>query len=158
MANNILTPYGSKTSLTITLASLANSTAGVGRQSTMVDNTTTKYGAALIDVKIQSGGSTPTAGNLYLVYLLRGDDPSSSTYRTDGAGASDAGITINNANLIGSIRATANANTLFYGDFDTAALGPLGPEWGIAVVNSSGQALNASGHLVEYIPYFPQIQ
>lgn len=161
MANQIQTLPITEASFTITLASLANSTAGVGRQSTMIDNTSNNYPAALIYLKIESGASTPTVNNLYLVYLLRGDIPGgSSNYRTDGAGASDAGLTILNANLLGTIRVTASANTNFYGDFDTAPLGPLGAEWGIAIVNSSGQALNATegNHLKKYRYYIPEIQ
>jgi hypothetical protein len=145
-----------KQAFTITLASLANAAA---RQSTMIANSN-HYPAALVYLKIQSGGSAPTAGTLYEVYLLRGDDASSSAYRSDGAGASDAAITIENAALLGTIVVTANTNKNFFGEFDTSPLGPLGPEWGIAVKNTSGQALNATegNHLKEYAYYVPEVQ
>lgn len=157
MANEIRIKNIAKATFTMTLASLAN---GSARQSTLIDNSTNDYPAAIVYLKIQSGGVAPTADSVYEVYLIRGDDPSSSTYRTDGAGASDAAITIQNATLLGVIKVTANANTNFYGEFDTEPAGKLGPEWGIAVKNTSGQALNATegNHLKGYVYYVPEIQ
>jgi hypothetical protein len=156
MASEIRTKPITKATFTCTLASLAN---GSARQSTMINNSN-NYPAALVTMKIKSGAVAPTVGTVYEVYLLRGDDASSSTYRTDGAGASDAAITIENAQLLGTIIVTATTNKVFYGDFDTAALGPLGPEWGIAVKNSSGQALHATegDHLKGYVYYVPEAQ
>jgi len=153
MANQINTKNIAVAAFTITLASLAN---GSARQSTLLDNSTTDYPAALIYLKIESGGSAPTAGNVYEVYLIRGD----GTTRDDGAGATDAGITIENAPLLGTIVVTASTNKNFYGVFDTAPLGPLGPEWGIAIKNSSGQALNATegNHYYKYGYYVSEIQ
>lgn len=154
MPNEIQAKFDAVANFTITLASLANNAA---RQSTMITNTLQRP-AALIYLRIQSGGSAPTAGAIYEVYLLRGD--SSGTYRTDGAGASDAAITIENAQLIGSIVVTANTNKNFYGDFDTWPLGPLGYQWGIAVRNTSGQSLNGTegNHIKEYGTYLPEVQ
>lgn len=166
MASQIATQFPAanlKTAFTITLASLAT---GNARQSTMVSNKTSVnadgsgFPAAMVYLKIESGGSAPTAGTLYEVYLLRGDDPTSSNYRTDGAGASDAAITIENAQLLGTIVVTATTNKNFYGEFDTAPLGPLGPEWGIAIKNNTGQSLNATegNHLKEFSYYIPEAQ
>jgi hypothetical protein len=153
MANQINTKNIAVAALTLTLASLAN---GSARQSTIVDNSSTDYPAALLYIRIKSSASGPTAGNVYEIYLLRGD----ATVRDDGAGASDAGITIENAPLLGTIIVTNTANKNFYGVFDTSALGPLGPEWGIAVKNNSGQALSAteSDHYYKYGYYVPEIQ
>ena len=155
MANDIKHAFQTKASFTITLASLAS---GSARQSTLVTNTSPGYPAALIILKIQSGGTGPTAGAVYEVYLLRADE--TPTNGDDGLGASDAAITIENANLLGTIVVTNTTNKNFYGVFDTAPLGPLGPKWGIAIKNSSGQALNATegNHSKQYIYYNPQIQ
>lgn len=157
MASEIrLKPVATKQALTITVASLANNTA---RQSTMVANAN-NYPQAMIYAKLTTG-TAPTVGTCYELYLLRGDDASSSAYRTDGAGAADAAITIGNAQLLGSIVLTATANTAFYVEVDTAPLGPLGPEWGIAVRNAAtGQALHATGgnHLLEYTYFVPEAQ
>jgi hypothetical protein len=140
--------------------------AGGARQSTMVANKTSVnadgsgYPAALIYIRIKSGGAAPTAGKTYEIYLLRGDDPSASGYRSDNAGASDASITIENATLIGTIVVTNSAAKNFYGDFDTAPFGPLGPEWGIAIKNATDQTLDTteSNHLKEYSYYLPEAQ
>lgn len=153
MANQINTKNIASAGFTITLASLAN---GSARQSTMVDNSTTDYPAALVYLKISSNGSAPTAGAVYEVYLLRSD----GTIADDAAGASDAAITIVNAALLGTIVVTASANTAFYGVFDTSVLGPLGPTWGIAIKNSSGQALHGTegNHDCNFVYYVPEVQ
>jgi hypothetical protein len=157
MANEIKTKNISKSTFTITLASLA---AGSSRQSTMINNSTNNYPAALLYFKIKSGATAPTAGRLYEIYLLRGNDPSSSNYRTDGAGASDAAITIENAQQVGTIVVTNTSNKVFYGDFDTSPFGPLGPEWGVAVKNASDQALHGTegDHYKGYVYYVPEVQ
>lgn len=153
MPNQIPLDNIATASFTITLASLANASA---RQSTVIDNSSNDYPAALIYLRIKSGASTPTAGTVYEVYLIRGD----GTIYDDAAGASDAAITIENAPLLGTIVVTANANKNFYGVFDTAPLGPLGPSWGIAIKNSTGQALSSTegDHYYKYGYYVPEIQ
>lgn len=157
MANAIKTKTTAKANFTITLASLANNSS---RQSTMIDNSSDNYGRAIVYLRIKSGASAPSAGSVYEVYLIRGDDPASSTYRTDNAGASDAAITIENATLIGAIVVTANANKNFYGEFSTKELGALGPEWGIAIKNLSGQTVSSTGSdfLAEYVYVYDEIQ
>jgi len=164
MASTI--PYqhvATKQVLTCTLLSLA---AAAARQSTMVNNNANPvagrgWPAAIVSLRIKSGAAAPTAGKTYEIYLLRGDDPSASTYRSDNAGASDAAITIENAMLLGTIVVTNTASKNFYGEFDTSALGPLGPEWGIAVKNASDQAFSAGAEadfLKEYMYYVPESQ
>lgn len=150
------TKHDAAGSFTITLSSLAS---GSARQSTMVANASSSRKAALIFMLIESGGSAPTAGAVYEIFLLRAETNSSPTYRTDGAGASDAAITIENAPLLGTIVVTASTNKNFFGDFDTAPLGPLGTQFGIAVRNSSGQALHATegNHLKMYQLYLPEV-
>lgn len=140
---NIKDAISAVSSFTITLASLANSTAGVGRQSTMIDNSTNLYQGALIALSIKVG-TTPTANSLIDVYLLR-SNKDITAIRDDGAGASDAGLTVVNAQKLGSILVnTATTGTVYKALFDTRALGALGNEWGIAIVNGSGVALDAT--------------
>lgn len=162
MPSSIPLQYVAKASLTITLASLA---AAAARQSTMVANNSTPsagrgYPAAIVYVRMRSGAVAPTAGKVYEAYLLRGDDPSASTFRTDGAGATDAAITIENAQLLGTLVVTATTAKDFRAEFDTAALGPLGPEWGIAIKNATDQTVDATGSnfLAEYVYYVPEAQ
>lgn len=153
MANAILTKNVAAAGFTITLASLAS---GSARQSTLLDNSTSDYPAALVHLKLKSNGSAPTAGAVYEVYLLRSD----GAIADDAAGASDAAITIENAPLLGTIVVTATTNKLFYGVFDTSPYGPLGPTWGIAIKNSSGQALHATEGDMDYnyTYYYPEVQ
>lgn len=137
-----LDTFASLGTLTISLASIASSTTGVGRQSTLVDNTSNKYTSAMVYLKLETGGSAPTANSLIYVYLVRYDN---NTVADDGAGTSDAALTVVNAPLLGTILvSTTGTNTFYYGCFDTSFLGPLGPKWGIAIVNSSGAALHGT--------------
>lgn len=159
MANAVLRKYDAKAAFTKTLASLASSTSGVGRQTTVVANSSNRKGA-IIFARLKSNGSAPTAGAVYKFYLGRGDDASSSTYRSDNAGSTDAAHTVENMQLLGQIVVTATANKSFYAEFDTEGLGPLGPEFFVTVVNSSGQALSATegDHLLEYVTYYDEVQ
>lgn len=152
MANAILTPFESEGTFTITLASLANAAA---RSSAAVSNSG-EFPAALVSVKITSGGTAPTANRTYKVYLLR----DVGTLADDGWGGSDAAITLENAKVIGQIKVTADAAKAFYGVFDTSDFGPLGPSWGIAIYNDSGQAISSTGgdHACYYRYYSPEVQ
>ena len=149
----ITTKLDAEVAWTITLASLAN---GSARQSDIVTNSNDRP-AFLSYNKIQSG-TAPTAGAIYEFYLLR-DDDDGTPYRTDGAGASDAAITIENAQMLGTIVVTNTLNKDFYGDFDSAPLGPLGASFGIAIKNRSGQALNATeaNHFMRFTTYYPDV-
>lgn len=149
MTINIQRVGSSYTALTISLASLATSTAGVGRQSTIVDNSTTKYDSALLNVLIKLGTS-PTANKSIYIYLIQSD----GTNRTDGAGASDAGITIKNAQLLGTLTTGAAPAT---GDNlrKTLYIDNLGQEWGIVIVHDTGVNLDSTGgnHVIKFAGY-----
>jgi len=136
----------------ITLNSLA---AAAGRQSDMISNVE-DWPAALISIRIKSGSSAPAAGRAYKIYLIRG----TGTIRDDGAGASDAAITIENAPLLGNIIVTNSAAKNFYGIFYTGekGIGPLGPEWGIAVKNDTDQAISTTeaDHFAGYTYIVPE--
>ncbi len=153
--SEIQTKPDSYAAMTITLASLATSAVGVGRQSTLLTNSS-KRPAALVSVKMTSGAVAPTAGATYDVFLIRSD----GTVADDGAGASDAGLTVENAEPLGSIVLTATTAKTFRKVFDTTALGPLGPTWGIAIVNRSGQTVSttAGDHSVGYTYLVPEAQ
>lgn len=130
--------FAAAQAFTITLASLANSAVGVGQQSTLI--TGNKAESALIGVKFTTG-TTPTANSLVYVYLIRGD----GTLKDDNAGNSDAALTVVNAPLLGVILIpAASSNTAYTALFDTKSLGSLGPVFGIAIVNNSGVAANAT--------------
>lgn len=142
--------FASSTAFTISLASLASSTSGVGRQSTIVDNTTNAYTAIWVACNIKMGTSPSNSSPVY-IYLIR-DDNNGTNIRDDGAGASDAGLTVVNAPLIGTLFTKASAATgdVLKGIFYVPA---PGPKFGIAVVNATGVALDSTGgnHVINYV-------
>lgn len=150
MANEIQAKFDSEGSFTITLGSLAN---GSGRSSASVDNSTNQRPAAMVSFAIKAG-TAPTSGRVYEVYLLR----DLGTVASDNWGGTDAAITPRNAYCLGSIEVDPTLNATVYKEFSTHVAGPLGPTWGIAIVNNSGQTLNASGHSAKYRYYIPEIQ
>lgn len=145
--------YAAASAITITLGSLANSTAGVGRQGTLVDNTTNLYIGAEISVNIKMGTS-PTNNSLVYVYLVRSNNDSTAII-DDGAGTTDAGLTVINAPLLGVLNTGGAAATgqNLKANFDTRFLGALGPKWTVAIVNSSGVALDSTNgnHVVSFV-------
>ena len=155
MANAILDKFGTSAALTITVASLTN---GSGRQSTLIDNATARFQDLLIYVKIKMGTS-PVADSTVDIYLIRGDDDATTEHLSDGAGTTDAALTVLNAVLIGTIKTGASPSTgdVLYGEF---LVHRPGPTWGIAVVNNSGVTLDATGsnHWVRYIGLNPEVQ
>ena len=156
MANEIKDKFGTSSALTITLASLANL---AGRQSTVVDNTSTRYQGIILFVNVKNNsGAAPNANSIVEVYLIRSDNDSTE-HRDDGAGTSDAALTPLNAQLIGALRNKASpaAGDVLKGSF--AVLSP-GPEWGIAIYNRTGQSLDSTGsnHWVRYIGLNPEVQ
>ena len=159
MANEIKDKFGSSTALTITLASLAASNVGVGRQSTLIDNTTNRYSKLHIFVKVRQDGSlTPTANRAVYVYLLKADD-NATEHITDGGGTTDAALTIKNAQLIGALYngTSPAAGDILYGEF---IVYDPGRQWGVAIVNSTGRSLHSTGsnHWVRYVGANPEVQ
>jgi len=139
--------FGSVTPFTITVASLGSSTTGVGRQSTMVDNSATAYPRVKVLTKIKLGTS-PGANAAIFVYAIRGDG---AGLRDDNAGASDAALTVKNAELLGSLSTGSSPST---GDVLTKEFDLVSPgkEFGIAIFQNTGAALDstAGNHTVEY--------
>ncbi len=157
MANEIRDLHDASTALTITLASLATSTVGVGRQSTIVDNTTNLYMDILVYVKIELGTS-PVGDKSVQVYIIL-DDNHATNHRSDGAGASDAGLTILNATLIDVMRDLSSPSTgdILYGEF---LVNRPGPKWGIAITHDTGVNLDSTGsnHWVRFVGINPNVQ
>jgi hypothetical protein len=155
MANEIKEKLGASTAITIALASLASSASGIGRQSTMVDNSTARYGLLHLFVKVKLGTS-PSANKTVQVYLLKGNG---GGLRTDNAGSGDAALTVKNAPLLG-VMTTGGAPVT--GDVlqKHFTIRDPGPEWGIAVVHDSGVNLDstAGNHAVHYIGDNPEVQ
>jgi len=158
MANKILDLFGSSTALTITIASLASSAVGVGRQSDMVDNSTAREQLVRIWCKFKQGTS-PTSARTVSLYLLTGD-AHGTPHRTDGAGASDAAITLANAPIIGVMRnkgSGAATGDNVYGEFLVRI---AAPSWGVALVHDTGVNADSTGsnHWLRYTVISPEVQ
>ena len=118
--------------VTITLASLANGSSAV---SSAIDNSSNKYVGAVVRVKVKTNAAGTSATGLVTVYLVRSTD--------GGTDYSD-----NLDQLIGTIPTVANATTYAR----AFPVEPLGTHWKVAVLNSSGAALDSTGgnHEVEF--------
>lgn len=137
---------GSKTTITVTLTSLAN---GSARESTVINNTSTKY--RNVRIRFQTKGQS--SGTAYLdvyLYTALGD----TTY-TDGATGSDAAFTAanrKNSRYLGSILMNA-ATAAVQGELQTKdAYADCPDKWGLICINNSGAALSATAgdHVIEY--------
>lgn len=155
MTTPITSNFGTSTAMTITLASLASSTVGVGRQSSMIDNSSSLAQMIRIYFKVTTGTS-PTANRSIQFYLLTADLISSPNIITDGAGASDAGLTIVSAPLVYVIPTSNTSDKVYQGSF---LIRNPGVSWGIAIVHDTAVNLNSTGsnHSLRYISENQQI-
>jgi hypothetical protein len=144
--NKVLDLHAASSVLTITLASLASSTAGVGRQSTLLANPSASaagdgHRRALIFFNVKLGTS-PTANKSVQFYLIRGDNTASPQHIDDQGGASDAAITIKNAQcFFVAQNISTTTGEIVQGSF---VVENMGPDWGIAVVHDTGVNLDST--------------
>jgi len=124
----------------------------------LVDNSSDRYQDVLVYVKITQGTS-PTGNRTVQVFLLRDDADSSTPHITDGAGENNAGLTVQNAQLIGVMMNKASPTTgdVLYGEF---VVNRPGPKWGIAIVHDTNADLKATDadHWVRYVGLNPEVQ
>lgn len=137
--------FDASAALTITLASLASSSA---RQSVNVDNSATLYVDAMVDVTVKLAAGSPSGDRAIYVFAYGSED--GSNYG-DNASGSDAALTMRvptNLRPLGIIN-TPDSGGLTYksGPMSlAAAFGGIVPRrWGIVVQNRSGLALSATG-------------
>jgi hypothetical protein len=159
MANSIPNLIGTEAALTCTLASLASSVVGVGRQTTIVDLRTGLLVPPLLDIMYSIKlGTTPVApANIYFYLISVGTG--GTTVRTDSAGATDAGLTRVGAPLVWTapIKASPATGDVIAGQFTIYDPPPL---FGLLIVQDTGVALDATGgnHYVAYNVVTPQVQ
>lgn len=170
MATNIQARYGSFSSLTITLASLANDSTNLlaGRQSTVVANGSNLWIDYLITGKITCGTS-PTAGNTIEIWAFGSyDDAPNSVLYPDVLGASDAAVTFTSNNVkqvavrpLSFITVdSATDRSYYFGPVSLATCFGFVPiHWGVVVINGSGVALNSSAgnHYINFVPVGSQL-
>jgi hypothetical protein len=152
MTNEITTKDLSETAFDIDLHSLTN---GTTKQSDSISNSN-DYPAAFVGIQIKTGVVAPDLGSVFVVYLFR----RMTNMQDDNAGATKTTITPQNMLVLGNIKVTAATATTYERIFTTEHLGPLGPEWGIAVKNSTGQTTDSTSgnHAAYYRYYVPELQ
>lgn len=164
MANAIKPLFGSPTAFTISLASLASSVVGVGRQSALIDLSSVRAQRLLVAISITLGTS-PTGNRAIYVFGIR-SDKNGTPIRDDGAGASDAAWTRKSAELLRRANgepailrtgASPASNDVLKGVF---LFEEPGPECGIGIVHDTGVNLNSTGgnHVCTYVAINDEIQ
>ena len=139
---DIKSKYGTATSITCTINSLASSSTA-GRESTAVDNTTNLYLDALVTVKLVYPNLAPANDKAVYIWAYGWDE----TNYTGGCTGSDAAYTRDDPTvlrLIGVVPTPTQNKTYYGGPFSVAAAfgGILPSKWGIVVQNYSGQTLS----------------
>jgi len=167
MASDILTKYGSKTTLTITgvpsLASDTNLLAGI--ESSIIDNTSDGFVDIYVSGKITTGTS-PTASKQIEVWAVAWDganwpDVFDGTTSSETITSSDIKNAICKPIAIMSTSNTSDRTYHFTGVSLRGAFGGCLPSKVVLfVVHSTGVALNATAgnHELSYYGEYPQVQ
>lgn len=146
--SEIKTQYGSANqSLSITLNGLAND---AKRESASIDNSTSCFLDALVQVKIATNASADSTGDKALYVYAYGTSDGGATCSGNASGSDAAFGTdpqqLANCRLIGVIYAPTQ-NKVYESDLMSvaSAFGGLLPQrWGIIVHNKTGQTLKTS--------------
>lgn len=149
--------YGSVTSATITLNSLASS-ATAGRKSDEIDLNTTKYLDLLAFLTVDMPGSG-TPANDKAVYIYAAGSIDGGTDYTEGVTHGDAAYTQadpTSLRFVGIVSTPASAQVYRGGPFSVAnAFGGILPNFICFVVrNYNGLTLDSSGNALEYQPIY----
>lgn len=139
------------TAFTITLHSVTNNSAS---SSDAVDNTTNGYAAAKISLKITTGSTAHTDGSVFNVYLLFSDNHGTPIRDDNWTGSASTSFFAFNSRLLGTLKVSTATNTAHTAFFNTKdVVDHLGPVWGIAVENKTGQTTNstAGNHAARFL-------
>lgn len=151
----VLQAFSSVNTMTVTnLHSLASS-ATAGWQSAVVDNSSTLYLDALVQVVLDFANSAPANDKAVYVFAYAGLE---TTY-TNPASGSEGAITLTsvattaqNLRLIGVMPYNTADEVVESAVFSVAAAfgGVLPTKWGLVLINFTGAALAASGNTVKW--------
>ena len=148
------TNYGTKTTIAVTLASLASSSSFLGgRESTLVDNSTDKFVDAQVKGKI-TVGTTPTANTNINIYVW-GSDTSPASEAIDALDGTNSDETLTNSGVLNQLRLAASISVPAATSDITYPIQPftiaqnfggvLPKFWGLFVAHNTGVALNSTG-------------
>jgi hypothetical protein len=147
MAGNLTLKYGSPTTGTVTLNSLAASAGGVtGRASTAIDNSTNQYVDYLVQVTIKNGSGTIAGNKGWWIYAY---GVGGSSY-DDSITGTDAGFTRTdppNLPLLMFINAPTSAGGEVSRTASIASVfgGTCPYKWGIFVANDTNITADSTG-------------
>ena len=151
---DVKTSYGpSQQSILITLNALADD--GY-RESKAIDNTKNRFLDALVQVRVTVSAGAPAGDKNCLIYAYgttQGGAPYSGGASGNDAGfGGNAGQLIGNCPLLGIVTLDAQSEVFVSDIFSVAAAfgGVLPEDWGIIVMNQSGQALASSENSAWY--------
>jgi hypothetical protein len=166
MPNNILVKYGSKTTITAAVASLASDTnllAGI--ESSIIDNTTDGFEDIILSGK-STTGTSPTASRQIEVWAVAWDGGSWPDV-FDGSTSSETITSADIKSIICRSVATMPTNntsdrTYHYTGVSAKQVfgGVLPSKFVLFVVHNTGVALNstAGNHEFSYVGVYPQVQ
>jgi hypothetical protein len=158
MATVLTTTYSANTAITFDLSSLGTSSAFVaGRESSQIDNTSTQYVDAIVNVKGITGhaSTAPTVGQVIALYCW-GADTSLATTAIDVLDGTDSAETLGHVSVLNSLRfvaapavTVASAALSYYiQPFSVAQLfgGVMPKFWGLYVSHNHTGSLGASNN------------
>lgn len=150
------TAYSSNTAITFDISSLGTSSTFVaGRESTQIDNTSTLYIDAIVNVKGITGhaSTAPTIGQIISLYVW-GADTSLATTAIDVLDGTDSAETLSHVSVLNSLRlaaapavTVATAGLVYYiQPFSVAQLfgGVMPKFWGLYLAHNHTGSLAAS--------------
>lgn len=139
--------YGTSTAITCTLTGLASS-ATVGRQCTVVDNTANLFDDVYVTVGVATVASAPASDKACYVYFFGTEDLTNYDMDDAAPGTTDAGYTINNpSNLKGpGVINCPTASKTYRRTFQLSQFfgGIVPPKWGFVVINLTNNNLGAT--------------
>lgn len=166
-AGDVKIVYGSKETLTITLASLATSSTRVaGREATALDNGTNKYLDFLISGKITTGTSPTDARQIDIWVIPAMDDTPTWPDVFDGTDSDETVTSVGILAACGALACVISTNntsdrTYPFAPFSVAALfgGRCPQDFTIFVAHDTGVNLNATGsnHAIYAQPVYENV-
>lgn len=139
--------YSASAAITCTLTSLASS-ATVGRQCTVVDNTANLYDEVYVTIGVSTVASAPASTKSVYVWFFGTEDLTNYDMDDAAPGTTDAGYTINAAsNLKGPFVISCPTASKTYRRTTPLSVffgGIVPPKWGFVVCNDTNNNLGAT--------------
>jgi hypothetical protein len=151
MSTTFKTTFGASTTIgAITLASLAASTVGVGREGTVIDNTSDLYLDAMLYLAIKLGSGTIGMDSCVYVYVYGSED--GTNFNESTVTGSNAAITFGTSHnlklagvmIFGTSVTGTGTQKLTIGSIASCFGGNLPRKWGVVIQNATNIAFSAT--------------